>query len=131
MTIGLTFAFAKGDAEGRYVRGWASVVSTDGVPVTDWDGDRIEIEELRRAAHRFVLDARVAKAMHRGETIGDVVESLIVDDQVAQALGVTDLRRGWFIGMRINDEAIAKRVRDGDLRAFSIGGRGTRKAITD
>jgi hypothetical protein len=114
MTIGLTFAFEKGDAEGKYVRGWASVVSANGKPVTDWDGDRIEIEELRKAAHRFVLDARVAKAMHKGETIGDVVESLIVDDQIARALGITDPRRGWFIGMRVNDAAIAKRVRDGE-----------------
>ena len=61
MQFDLTFAFEKGDGEGRYVRGWASVVSIDGMPFTDWSGDRIEIEDLRKAAHRFVRDARIAR----------------------------------------------------------------------
>jgi hypothetical protein len=127
--IGITFAFAKADNEGRYVRGWASVVSKDGEPVEDWQGDVIHIEDLRTAAHQFITDTRVAKAMHNGSQIGEVVESLIVDDEVAKALGITDPRRGWFVGMHVHSPEIQKRVRSGELTAFSIGGRGTRKEI--
>jgi hypothetical protein len=105
------------------------VVASDGKPVEDSQGDVIPIEELRKSAHEFVTNARVAKAMHRGEQVGEVVESVLIDDEFAKALGMTDSRRGWWIGMLIESEAIQKRVRSGELRAFSIGGRGRRKSI--
>lgn len=122
--ISVGFEFQKVDERGAYVRGWASVASVGGAPITDWQGDRISIDVIRKAAHQFVIDARVAKAMHSGSAIGEVVESIVIDDAVAETLGVTDSTRGWFIGMRIDDEGIRKRIRDGSLRAFSIGGRG-------
>lgn len=130
MQFGITFEFEKADAEGRYVRGWASVVSVDGVPVVDADGDVVEIEELRKGAHEYILEARVAKAMHRGIQIGDVVESVIVDDAFVKAMGATTNKRGWWIGMAVNERSIQKRVKSGELRSFSIGGRGKRKALT-
>jgi hypothetical protein len=127
MQIGTTFEFAKSDPSGRYVRGWASVVSVDENPITDSQGDIISIDELRKSAHQFILDARVAKAMHAGHAIGEVVESVIVDDELAKALGISDGKRGWWIGMRINDPSIQEMVRKGTFRAFSIGGSGRRK----
>ena len=129
MDFGVSFKFEKADAAGRYVRGWASVASVNGATVTDYQGDRVSIDELRRAAHQFVTDARVAKAMHAGAQVGEVVESVIVDDAFAKSLGASETKRGWWIGMRINDADVAERVRKGDLRAFSIGGRGRRKSV--
>lgn len=131
MGFGITFDFEKADAEGRYVRGWASVVSVDGEAVTDWQGDVIAMDELRKAAHQFITDARVAKAMHEGAAVGEVVESVIVDDEFAKALGAATTQRGWWIGMRLTSDAIRKRVRSGELKAFSIGGRGKRRKIED
>jgi hypothetical protein len=127
--LGVTFDFEKADTTGSYVRGWASVVSMDGKPVEDTQGDVIAIEELRKAAHNYITDARVAKAMHKGNAVGEVVESIIIDDEVAKALGVEGGKRGWWIGMRITDEAIQKRVRSRELKAFSIGGKGRRSPI--
>jgi hypothetical protein len=129
MGLGITFDFQKSDSKGRFVRGWASVVSANGVEIEDAHGDVIGIEELRKAAHEFITNARVAKAMHRGASVGDVVESVIVDDEFAAAMGISTTQRGWWIGMQINDETIQKRVRSGELRAFSIGGRGTRNKM--
>ncbi|CAB4122305.1 Phage-like element PBSX protein, XkdF [uncultured Caudovirales phage] len=129
MSFGITVAFEKADPEGRYVRGWASVVSVDGAAVTDTQGDVIPMDELRKAAHRFVTDARVAKAMHEGSQVGEVVESVIIDDAFAKALGVSTTQRGWWIGMHINDEGIRKAVKAGKLKAFSIGGRGKRQKM--
>jgi hypothetical protein len=126
MRFSVNFEFEKADRSGRYVRGWASVVSVNGMPVEDYQGDVIEMDELRKAAHRFVTEARVAKAMHKGSQVGEVVESVLIDDAFANALGVTDPRRGWWIGMEVLDEGIRKRVRSGELRAFSIGGKGRR-----
>jgi hypothetical protein len=129
MGFGITFDFEKADNEGRYVRGWASVVTVDGQAVADTQGDIIEMEDLRKAAHQFVTDARVAKAMHAGSQVGEVVESVIVDDAFAKALGASTPQRGWWIGMEIKDDAIRKRVKAGELKAFSIGGRGKRQKM--
>ena len=127
--MSITFEIEKADPTGGYVRGWALVSSVDGAPVIDWHGDVVDIDELRKAAHEFVVEARVAKAMHKGGVIGEVVESVIIDDQLAKALGIADGRRGWFIGMKVNSEAVRKRVRSGELRSFSIGGRGRRTKV--
>ncbi|CAB5220370.1 Phage-like element PBSX protein, XkdF [uncultured Caudovirales phage] len=129
MSFGITFEFEKADSEGRYVRGWASVISVNGKPVEDTQGDVIEMPELRKAAHRFVLEARVAKAMHAGSQVGDVVESVIIDDEFVKAMGASTDKRGWWIGMQINSDSISKRVKSGDLKAFSIGGSGRRKPM--
>ena len=131
MDFDLSFAFEKADSGGRFVRGFASVAAVDGKPVMDWQGDVIAMDELRKAAHQFVTEVRVAKAMHKGAKVGDVVESVIIDDAFAKALGVADTRRGWWIGMQINDEQVQKRVASGELKAFSIGGRGKRKKLED
>ena len=127
MQFGVTVEFEKADLTGRYVRGWASVVSKAGMPVEDHQGDIIEIDEIRKAAHQFIVDARVAKAMHDGGQVGQVVESVIIDDAFAKAVGMSDERRGWWIGMQITDPAVQEKVRKGTFRAFSIGGRGRRK----
>lgn len=129
MAFGITFDFEKADTEGRYVRGWASVVSVGGEAVEDTQGDVIEMDELRKAAHAFITDARVAKAMHAGAQVGEVVESVIVDDAFVKAMGATTDQRGWWIGMKINDDTIRKRVKAGELKAFSIGGRGKRQKM--
>lgn len=127
--FGFSFEFEKADNEGRYVRGWASVISVNGKPVEDTQGDVIEMTEMRKAAHRFVLEARVAKAMHAGSQVGDVVESVIIDDEFVKAMGATTDKRGWWIGMQINSDSIRKRVKSGDLKAFSIGGSGRRQPM--
>jgi hypothetical protein len=129
MSFGITVDFEKADPTGRYVRGWASVVSKGGAPVEDYQGDIIEMDELRKAAHQFILDARVAKAMHDGGQVGQVVESVIIDDAFAKAVGMSDDRRGWWIGMEITDPSVQEKVRKGTFRAFSIGGRGRRKKL--
>jgi hypothetical protein len=122
------FSFVKISTTGRYVRGWASVSSVGGVAVKDWQGDRVSIDEIRKAAHEFIVNVRVAKAMHEGSPVGDIVESVIIDDDFAKAIGATTDKRGWWIGMEIHDLDIRKRIRSGEYRAFSIGGKGRRKA---
>ena len=125
----ISFNFSKASTTGRYVRGWASVVTAGGTPVTDHQGDIIAIDDIRKAAHKFISDARIAKAMHAGQPVGEVVESVIIDDDFAKAVGMTDGRRGWWIGMEIHDATIRENVRKGKLRAFSIGGRGRRTPV--
>ena len=129
MDFEIRFNFEKSDPGGHYVRGWASVVSEGGKPVEDWQGDVIGMDELRKAAHGYVTRARVAKAMHQGDQVGQVVESVIIDDAFAKAHGITHDKRGWWIGMQVHDASVQKRVASGELKAFSIGGKGKRKKM--
>lgn len=130
MDCRFSFAFEKSDATGSVVAGWASVVSDGGKSIEDHQGDVISIDEIRKAAHQFVRDARVAKAQHSGNPVGEVVESVIIDDALAKSLGITDGKRGWWIVMKINDPAVRERVRKRELAAFSIGGKGRRTKIS-
>jgi len=117
----------KADDEQRIVYGWASVATHDGEPVVDSDGDIVPADEIEKAATAFMQDARMAKAMHDGEGIGEVIHSLPVTKAIADALGIESSREGWVIAMKIHDDATWQRVKDGELSAFSIGGTAKRE----
>lgn len=115
----------------REVSGWASVVSVDGKPVVDRQGDVLEMDELRSAAHHFVGNSRVGKQMHRGEQRARIVESVLVDDDFAKAHGITHGKRGWWITMAIDNDETWALAKSGKLPGFSIGGRGTRVPLEE
>ncbi len=123
------FQIAKASPTGRFVTGWFSVVEKDGKPVEDTQGDIISIEEGRKAFQKFMRGERIIKARHKGEKVGEVVEMLFIDDDVAKALGMSDTKRGAFGTAEITDPQSQKEVREGILKSFSIGGRGKRTAI--
>lgn len=120
--MNFTHEITKVDDELGVVYGWASVTTVKGKLVEDSQGDTVETTEMVKAAHEFVSDARVAKVMHDGSQVGEIVESLVFSEDIQKALGVDLGLEGWFIGMRVTDESILKRARDGDLPMFSIGG---------
>ena len=130
---GFTFTadILKSDEDQRLVYGWASIIYENGEPVTDSQGDIIAEDDLLEAAHNYVSQYREAKAMHEGEQIGEVVESLVFTSDVQKALGIDLNKVGWFIGMKIHDDEIWRQFRDGSLSSFSVGGRGRRVEIDD
>lgn len=113
----------------QVVYGWASVTHEANEILTDLQGDQIDIEDLSKAAHEFMLAHRVAGIMHEALGVGTVVESVVFTRDLQAALGVDLGKVGWFIGMHVIDEDVWKRVKDGELRAFSIGGRAQREMI--
>jgi cation transport regulator ChaB len=115
------------DEDQRLVFGWASVVEhEDGTPLEDLQGDVIAVAELEKAAYRFVLESRKAGEMHeRTEGIGRLVESFVVTPEKASALGMAK-RSGWWVGFKVDDDETWARVKKGDYRMFSIGGRALR-----
>lgn len=130
MDFKLRFDIEKADATGKLVTGWFYVQKNERGQVVDYSGQVIDdIGVLRDAAHDF-MEHRVAKAAHGKDAgygngvKGDIVDSIIIDDDVAKALGMTSAKRGWFGTMRVNDATIQKDVRSGKLKQFSIGGKG-------
>lgn len=124
----------KTNDELQVVYGWASVTKVNGAAVVDLQDDVIETTELVKAVQDFMLDSRKGGIMHmRGDdgpvVIGAVVESIVLTEDVQKTLGIDLGREGWFIGIKVMHESVWKMVKDGKLKAFSIGGSGARVPI--
>ena len=119
----------KTDDEQRMVYGWASVVTEDGEPVVDRQGDVIEVDTLVKAVNEFMEHVRVGKAMHTGEQVGVVVHSLPITKEIGDALGIQSNREGWVVAYKVYDDAVWDMVKSGELAAFSIGGRAMQEEI--
>ena len=126
------FEITKIDDE-HLVFGWLSVaINKSGEVIEDSQGDIIDPEELEKAAYDFVLVSREAGDMHkRVEGIGHIVESMVFTLEKQEALGIPPetVPVGWWVGFKIFDEDVWKRIKSGELSAFSIGGRGQREEI--
>lgn len=112
----------KVDEEQRMVWGWAYVCKDEaGSQVVDHSGDIVELETVHAAAHGFMRDSRQGGVMH--EKVGGYVsESIVVTDAVAEELGMSTRKRGWFVGFKVTEDAAWEGVKAGKFRAFSIGG---------
>lgn len=119
----------KVDNAQRMVYGWASVITENGIPVVDTQGDVIKAETLVKAATEFMLSARVAKDMHSGGKIGEFVHSMPITKEIADALGISSDKEGWIVACKVYDNAVWEKVKSGELKAFSIGGRAKREKI--
>ncbi len=116
----------KRDEDQRLVWGWAYVSTVLGEVSKDHSGEWIKPQELVKAATNFMLDVRVAKAMHNGDKVGEVVHSMPITKELSEALGIHSDREGWVLCMKIHDETTWNLVKSGKLSAFSIGGRALR-----
>lgn len=119
----------KADDEQRMAYGWASVWSVDGEVLVDRQGDIISPRVGERAATKFMMELRTAKAMHEGNKIGEVVHSMPITDEIAAAFNLKSSMEGWMVGVKIYDGDVWSRVKSGNLRAFSIGGHVTRREV--
>lgn len=117
--------------EKRLVYGWASVIEKDGKPVIDSQGDFIDIEELQKAAHDYMLESREAHEMHKGESKGHTVESMVFTKEVQKALGIDLQKVGWFIVQKIEDTSTWNKIKKGEIAAFSIGGSAIRETMNE
>lgn len=120
---------AKVDTEKRIVYGWASVVEKDGKAVVDHQGDIISIDEIEKAAHKFLTDCRVAGDSHITKGVGHLVESVVFSKELQKALDINLGQTGWFVGFKVTSDEVWERVKKGELSMFSIGGTGKRTEI--
>lgn len=115
--------------------GFLSVArSADGQMVVDSHGSQIPVEELERAAHRYLAEARGVGEMHERLGVGVVIESCVLTREKQAALpprGIPEghVHEGWFVGFRVDDPETWDKVKRGELRAFSIGGTARRLPV--
>ena len=139
----VTFAgeFSKFDDDKRVAFGWASVVEKDGMPVVDRQGDYMSVDDVETAAYQYVLKSRKGGDMHARITselgedspkhVADLIESVVFTDEKIAKMGLPDnFPRGWWIGMKVNDEDTWQEVKKGNRTGFSIHGKGKRQDTT-
>lgn len=123
--IDVGFDIYKAREDEGLVSGWANVaINKDGSVPLDWQDDVIAPETLEKAAIGFMLDYRGSGEMHRGDSKGTVVESIVFTKEKQQALGIPEgiVPEGWFITVKVHDPEVFEKVKDGTYKMFSIQG---------
>ncbi len=130
----------------RIVFGFFSVVSINGTTIEDTQGDMITDDTLEAAAYEFVLNERKGGEMHESGTDGEVrgigrlVESVVLTHEKQHAMVACLQAQGinatmelgcvcWWGGFYVDNQDTWDKVTSGELKAFSIGGRGKRAAV--
>jgi hypothetical protein len=92
--------------------------------VVDAQGDVVRAAEVEAAAHRFLAAGGALGEMHaRFSGVGRVVESYIARE--GDALFTPG---AWVLGVQLEEDAW-RRVQDGRLTGFSVGGRAVRSPL--
>lgn len=113
---------AKVDDTLGLVFGWAIVCTEDGEDYVDTQSDHIPEDAMMKAATDFALNSRVAKDMHSGDQIGDIVFMFPLTGDVAKSMGIECNKTGLMIAMKPSAGVLAK-FKSGEYTGFSIGGK--------
>ena len=99
----------------------------------DSQGDVIPIEELENGAYWFMLHGGMGAEMHEVYGVADVVESIVFTKEKLKLLGLAEdaLPPAWWIGMKVRSAETWQKIKNGDYKSFSIGGRAIREAIAN
>lgn len=119
----------KMDTEQRIVYGYASVISKDGVPIVDRQGDIITAQELEKAASQFMLGTRTGLTMHKGEPTTTIIHSFPMTEETKKAYQIESPYEAWLIAVKVHDDETWDKVKNGELKDFSIGGKAQRKDV--
>ena len=126
------FKLAGTNDEQRLVFGLASVsLLADGETLTDLQGDQIEPDVLEAAFYDYVANSGEGDVNHDQKRASTLVESFVVTpsklNMLLKSLGYAgpipefEGVAAW-VGYHVDDEEAWKRVKSGELRAFSIEG---------
>ena len=130
MTKQLDFAVQKVDESLGIVFGFAIICKRDGNEYVDVQGDHVPESAMLEATAEYMAGDRVAKDMHVGDAIGQLVFGFPLTDDIAKALEITTRQTGFIVGMKPNDE-IMEKFRSGDYTGFSIGGRRIQETVLE
>lgn len=122
----------KADEERHMVFGWASIAQMpDGSIVEDYQSDVIDINDLENAVYEYVLLYRDGGEMHERGGVAVLVESCVFTEAKMEAMGIPagTLPLGWWIGLKVTDDDVWAKVKDGTYRMFSIEGEAVRQEI--
>ncbi len=96
----------------------------------DLQDDYATADEIQEAAHDYMAEAQVVKAMHEGKPLSiDVVESYIAPLHFNLDDGQLVKKGSWVVVLKVNDEEVWKKVKTGEFTGLSMGGHAEREAV--
>ncbi len=119
------YTVAKSIPYRQIVFGWASIAMLkDGTIPLDWQDDIIPIPELETMAYNYVEFYGQSGVQHQGEPLGHVIESMAFTPDKMEALGIPEgtVHYGWWIGFHVPDIDVYEKIKNGELKQFSIQG---------
>lgn len=134
VAVGMFVDITKTDAMKHIVFGWGSVTSVNGVEYIDKQEDIITELELENAVYEF-MEAPMHDKMHEELVPTSVfVESMVITDQKLKAMFPDQPlpvgKRGWWVGIKINDKEIFAKHLSGEYSGFSITGQAVRQDVS-
>jgi hypothetical protein len=111
-------------------------LKADGEISPDTQKDVYTAEEIRKAAHGWMEKQGKVDLMHSWEPLGSgkvsILETYLApcDLTIGEGSEAVKVAKGtWLLALRVNDDAIWKKIKAGEIGAFSIGGEATRKPL--
>lgn len=117
---------AKVDKGNRLVVGWGMVCKKAGEPYYDTDNQHFPEDLTIKAWIDFMKEARVHKAMHSGDQVGEVVFAFPATEEFMKSLGMKlGDQSGMLVGVQVADDGVLEKFYDGTYKGFSVGGSAT------
>lgn len=128
------FQIHKSDDERMLAFGWANVaITSDGEQVTDLQEDIVDPDVLENAAYNFVEFYREGGEMHERGGCAILIESIMFTKEKISVMNIPEgtLPEAWWIGFKVTDEDVWKKVKSGEYPMFSIEGEAIREEVTE
>jgi hypothetical protein len=122
-TFEATTDICKVDEALGLVLGWAMISKIYGEDYWDTQDQHIPEEEVLKSATKFMLNSRVSKEMHKGDSIGTVVFAFPLTTEIAKSMGIESKITGLMIAIKPDDKEVLEKFRSGEYTGFSIGGK--------
>jgi len=87
----------------------------------DAHGDVISEEEIEKAAHFFASKSRLIGLQHKEKADAELIETAVLREG-DKFNGTTMKKAAWFIGVKVQSDALWSQIKSGDIKSFSIGG---------
>lgn len=113
------------------VFGYAIVCKQGGEEYFDVQGDHITEEAMLKATSKYMAGFRIAKDMHVGGTVGQVVFGFPMTGEIAKSLGIQVEKTGFIVGMKPDSDDMLQKFADGTYTGFSIGGKRVKQEPAD
>lgn len=108
------------------VFGWGMICKVNGEDHYDQQADHIPEDVMLHATSKFMEGDRVAKAMHKGGRIGQIIHSFPLTTEIMKAYGLSqeDGLTGWIHALKPSKPEYVAKFATGEWTGFSIGGEG-------
>ena len=120
-TFAKTIPVEKVDESLGLVFGWAITCTIDGEDHYDLQGDHVTEAGMLKAAAEFMAAGPELGEMHQEIGKGSIPFVFPLTKDIAEASGITCSKTGLLIGIKPNEDLLAKFI-DGTYDSFSIGG---------